>query len=181
MFDPNQLGMAIFLLIATAFNIWFVITSYRRAFFTPKAKASDIKSIVEVEPAYRQSYQLLSNAVATMAFLEIPWVWLCMIQCWNNTFHQNNFNQNSGDDSFGCKFMGWYSTFSLVSMMGSHCLVVYYLNEAFPEGVDYIIIEFQVGLVCAVNTTSDYSMPICIHAINTRGWVYTNEWRILLR
>jgi len=69
-FDPNQLGMAIFLLIAAFFNIWFVITSYRRAFFTPKAKASDIKSIVEVEPASRQSYQLLSNAVATMASFE---------------------------------------------------------------------------------------------------------------
>jgi len=54
-FDPNQLGMAIFLLIAAFFNIWFVITSYRRAFFTPKAKASDIKSIVEVEPASYQS------------------------------------------------------------------------------------------------------------------------------
>jgi len=36
-FDSNQLGMAIFLLIAAFFNIWFVITSYRRAFFTPKA------------------------------------------------------------------------------------------------------------------------------------------------
>ena len=84
-FDPNRLGMAIFLLVATAFNIWFVITSYRRSFFTPN-RASDIKSIVEVEPASRQSYQLLSNAS-----FDIPWVWLCMIQCWNNTFHQNNF------------------------------------------------------------------------------------------
>ena len=159
MFDPNQLGMAIFLLIATAFNIWFVITSYRRAFFTPKAKASDNKCIVEVEPAYRQSYQLLSNAVATMASSDIPWVWFCMIQCWNNTFHQNNFNQNSGDDSFGCKFMGWYSALS--------CRVLF--DETSAEGVDYIILEFQVRLVYNVNNTSDCSMSICIYAINARG------------
>lgn len=114
--DTNQLGMAIFLLIAAGFNLWFVVSSCRRAFF---AKASDGK----IAP----SYQLLSSAVVTMASFDILWVWLCMIQCWNNTFHQNSFNQNSGDDSFGCKFMGWYSTFSLVSMMGSHCLVAYYL------------------------------------------------------
>ena len=41
----------------------------------------------------------------------------------------NSFHQNSGDDSFGCKFMGWYSTFSLFSMMGSHCLVAFYLMK----------------------------------------------------
>jgi len=63
-----------------------------------------------------------------MAIFDIPWVWLCMIQCWNNTLTtSNSFHQDSGDDSFGCKFMGWYSTFSLVSMMGSHCLVAFYL------------------------------------------------------
>ena len=28
--DTNQLGMAIFLLIAVFFNLWFVISSYRR-------------------------------------------------------------------------------------------------------------------------------------------------------
>jgi hypothetical protein len=53
-----------------------------------------------------------------------------MIQCWNNMVtSSNSFHQNSGDDSFGCKFMGWYSTFSLFSMMGSHCLVVFYLMK----------------------------------------------------
>ncbi|KAL9179011.1 hypothetical protein ACHAXT_011984 [Thalassiosira profunda] len=111
-FDSSQLGMAIFLLVAAAFNLWFVVTSVRRACFPSK-------------PAPAPG--LLSHAVLTMAAFDILWVWLCMIQCWNNTFHQNEFNQNSGDDSFGCKFMGWYSSFSLVGMMGSHCLVAYYL------------------------------------------------------
>ena len=120
-FDPNQLGMAIFLLIAAIVNLWFVGTSYQRIIVSPNSNNDKIIS--------SSSYQLLSYAVLTMASFDILWVWLCMIQCWNNTFHQNAFNQNSGDDSFGCKFMGWYSSFSLVGMMGSHCLVAYYLLD----------------------------------------------------
>ena len=113
-FNTNQVGMATFLLIAAIFNVWFVISSCKRA-FTEATKSS-------------HSYQLLKYAVLAMATSDILWVWLCMIQCWNNSVvEMNSLNQNLGDDSFGCKFMGWYSSFSLVSMMGSHCLVTYYL------------------------------------------------------
>lgn len=138
--DTNQLGMAIFLLIAVFFNLWFVISSYRRVLvFSTEVEGSseDVEEAASINddsdtknaPDRRRStsYQLLSYAVLTMATFDIPWVWLCMIQCWNNVFNTNGFNQNSGDDSFGCKFMGWYSSFSLVGMTGSHCLVAYYL------------------------------------------------------
>lgn len=120
-FTSDQLGMAIFLLIAVFFNIWFIYTSARRA-FGDKRGAHGFDSF---------KYKLVKYAVLAMALFDIPWVWLCMIQCWNNTFNYNSFNQNSGDDSFGCKFMGWYSSFSLVSMMGSHCLVANYLKNLY--------------------------------------------------
>lgn len=113
--------MAIFLLICVLFNIWFVYKSYRLAFSTTHSDFQESE-----QSSWR--YQLLTYAVFAMALFDIPWVWLCMIQCFNNTFTSgNNFQQTSGDDSFGCKFMGWYSTFSLIGMMGSHCLVAFYL------------------------------------------------------
>jgi hypothetical protein len=121
-FNTDQLGMAIFLLIAVIFNIWFVATSARRAF----------KSHINTDGGSVHDslkYKLVTYSVLAMACFDIPWVWLCMIQCWNNTIQSNSFNQNSGDDSLGCQFMGWYSSFSLVSMMGSHCLVANYLKN----------------------------------------------------
>jgi hypothetical protein len=123
-FNVDQLGMAIFLLVAALFNIWFIIISARRAFNRTKGPHG-FDSF---------KYELVTYAVLAMACFDILWVWLCMIQCWNNTFHNNSFNQNSGNDSFGCKFMGWYSSFSLVSMMGSHCLVANYLKNLYHHG-----------------------------------------------
>ena len=119
--NSDQLGMAIFLLIAALFNIWFIFTSSRRA-FSQKKLTNGFDSF---------KYKLVTYSVLAMACFDILWVWLCMIQCWNNTFNNNSFNQNSSNDSFGCKFMGWYSSFSLVSMMGSHCLVVNYLKNLY--------------------------------------------------
>ncbi|KAL7469827.1 hypothetical protein ACHAXS_010081 [Conticribra weissflogii] len=118
-FHSSQAGMAIFLLVAAGFNLWFVLTSFRRAFLAVKDAETSTSNGGD---------KLVSHAVFAMASFDILWVWMCMIQCWNNTVNDiNEFNQNSGDESFGCKFMGWYSSFSLVGMMGSHCLVVYYL------------------------------------------------------
>jgi hypothetical protein len=122
-FNGDQLGMAIFLLIAVLYNAWFIVSSLKRCRDALSSSEQPNKTSSSLK------YQLLTYAVLAMALFDVLWVWLCMIQCWNNTFADNStsFNQNSGNDSFGCKFMGWYSSFSLVSMMGSHCLVVYYL------------------------------------------------------
>ncbi|KAG7362735.1 hypothetical protein IV203_026095 [Nitzschia inconspicua] len=120
-FNSDQLGMAIFLLVAALFNFAFVITSARRT-LSSKTDANG-GNVISVK------YNMVTYAVLAMACFDIPWVWFCMIQCWNNTFQSNSFNQNTGNDSLGCKFMGWYSSFSLVSMMGSHCLVVNYLKN----------------------------------------------------
>lgn len=122
-FNTDQAGMAIFLLVAAIFNGWFVVRSLIRSFCDKRqGTAQDLKAFSP------RRYQLLTYAVLAMALFDVLWVWLCMIQCWNNTLtEENSFHQSSGDDSFGCKFMGWYSSFSLVSMMGSHCLVAYYL------------------------------------------------------
>lgn len=107
--------MAFFLLTCSIFNFWFVGTSFIRI----KNTSSDASGL---------PYDLLTYAVFAMALLDIPWVFLCLIQCWNNMLLEaNNFNQGTGEDSFGCRFMGWYSSFSLIAMMGSHCLVAYYL------------------------------------------------------
>jgi hypothetical protein len=122
-FNSDQLGMAIFLLVAVLFNIWFIFTSGRRAICGKKPK-SGLDTF---------KYKLVTYSVLAMACFDILWVWLCMVQCWNNTFNNNAFNQNYGSDSFGCKFMGWYSSFSLVSMMGSHCLVVNYLKNLYQR------------------------------------------------
>jgi hypothetical protein len=128
-FNASQAGMAFFLLMATIFNAWFVIRSYFRAFVEPSKGSNNVTDISN-EKRSTTSYQLLTYAVLVMALLDIPWVWLCMIQCWNNTLtNENSLHQDAGNDSFGCIFMGWYSTFSLTSMMGSHCLVAYYLRQ----------------------------------------------------
>ena len=72
----------------------------------------------------------LSHAVLAMSLFDIPWIYLCMVQCWNNTFNGGNkLDQSNGNDSFGCNFMGWYMGFGLIAMMGSHCLVAYYLRN----------------------------------------------------
>jgi hypothetical protein len=144
-FNADQAGMAFFLLFAALLNIWFVFRSYTRS-FRPSSSTTNASAVAtgkqqghqpdnfsfssEEEAHPNAAYQLLTYAVLVMAIFDIPWVWLCMIQCWNNMVtSSHSFNQNSGDDSFGCKFMGWYSTFSLFSMMGSHCLVVFYLMK----------------------------------------------------
>lgn len=134
-FNASQAGMAFFLLVAAIFNAWFVIRSYFRAFVEPRRggggdNVADNTTNDEKFSPTVLSYQLLTYAVLVMALLDIPWVWLCMIQCWNNTLtNDNSLHQDAGNDSFGCIFMGWYSTFSLASMMGSHCLVAYYLRQ----------------------------------------------------
>jgi hypothetical protein len=149
-FNADQAGMAFFLLFAALLNIWFVFRSYSRSFRPNSTTTTNASSSSAVAAGKKQqqgqpdgfsfssqeeahqnaAYQLLTYAVLVMAIFDIPWVWLCMIQCWNNMVtSSNSFHQNSGDDSFGCKFMGWYSTFSLFSMMGSHCLVVFYLMK----------------------------------------------------
>lgn len=145
-FNAEQAGMAIFLLFAALFNIWFVFRSLNRSFLRSSTTTSadgDGKGQILLDGATFSSetesraYKLLTYAVLTMAIFDIPWVWLCMIQCWNNTVTESNsFHQDTGDDSFGCKFMGWYSTFSLASMMGSHCLVVFYLSRLLRCGGD---------------------------------------------
>lgn len=111
--------MAFFLFVCAVFNIWFVYISAKRTFqYAPK--------VVQKEAG--KLYQLLTHSVFVMALFDIPWVILCTVQCWNNTFTtENSLHQDSGNDSVGCKLMGWYSSFSLVGMMGSHCLVAYYL------------------------------------------------------
>jgi hypothetical protein len=148
-FNADQAGMAFFLLFAALLNIWFVFRSYALSFRSRSSTSStsttntsavagkqqhgepdDFSLSSQEEPHQNVAYQLLTYAVLVMAIFDIPWVWLCMIQCWNNMVtSSNSFHQNSGDDSFGCKFMGWYSTFSLFSMMASHCLVVFYLMK----------------------------------------------------
>ena len=88
--DTNQLGMAIFLLIAVFFNLWFVISSYRRVLvFSTEVEGSSngVEEAASINddsdtknaPDRRRStsYQLLSYAVLTMATFDIPWVWLC--------------------------------------------------------------------------------------------------------
>lgn len=121
-FHPEQAGMAIFLLLACLFNGWFVYKSAVRV-------RTDAKAVVETPT--KERYRLLTYAVLAMALFDIPWVWLCMIQCWNNMFssYGDSFRQDSGNDGFGCTLMGWYSSFSLVAMMGSHCVVAFYLKK----------------------------------------------------
>lgn len=142
-FNTDQAGMAFFLLFAALFNIWFVYRSYSRSFRSRSATSTsavdgkqqhgqlhDFSFPPQEESDRYAAYQLLTYAVLVMAIFDIPWVWLCMIQCWNNMItSSNSFHQDSGDNSFGCEFMGWYSTFSLFSMMGSHCLVAFYLMK----------------------------------------------------
>jgi hypothetical protein len=144
-FNTDQAGMAFFLLFAALLNIWFVFRSYARSFRSNSTtRTNSTSAVTEKQPRQpcdlsfssqgeshqNDAYHLLTYAVLVMATFDIPWVWLCMIQCWNNMVtSSNSFHQNSGDDSFGCKFMGWYSTFSLFSMMGSHCLVACYLMK----------------------------------------------------
>jgi hypothetical protein len=144
-FHGDQAGMAFFLLFAALLNIWFVFRSYARSFRPSSTSTRNTSAVAgkqqqgqpadfsfssQEEPHHNVAYQLLTYAVLVMAIFDIPWVWLCMIQCWNNMVtSSNSFHQNSGDASFGCKFMGWYSTFSLFSMMASHCLVVFYLMK----------------------------------------------------
>jgi hypothetical protein len=126
-FNSDQLGMAIFLLIAVLFNVWFIFISSRRAFSQKKPTNG-----YNVYDPFK--YKMVQYSVLAMSCFDIVWVWLCMVQCWNNTFNGNNsFNQSSGNDSFGCQFMGWYSSFSLVSMMGSHCLVVNYVKNLYHQ------------------------------------------------
>lgn len=120
--------MAFFLLIVAIFNTWFILRSYTRAFSVNKnITSSEDKQVNASGKSYR--YKLLQYAVLVMAVFDFPWVWLCMIQCWNNMMANNSFNQNTGNDSFACKFMGFYFGFSHAAMMGSNCLVAYYLLE----------------------------------------------------
>ena len=76
--DTNQLGMAIFLLIAVFFNLWFVVSSYRRVLiFSTEVEGSseDVEGAGSMNddsdskkaPDRRRStsYQLLSYAVLT--------------------------------------------------------------------------------------------------------------------
>ena len=120
-FDSEQAGMAFFLLICTFFNIWFLYTSGRRVFASTPATATTTTTTF---------FSNLKSSVFVMALFDIPWVWLCAIQCLYNTFTTpDSFHQSSGEESFGCKFMGWYSSFSMVSMMGSNCLVAFYLSR----------------------------------------------------
>lgn len=118
MINTDQLFMACFLTLCALMNLWFIVTSHRRATTKP----------TEVKPD-TAAYQLLSNATYAMALFDFPWVFFCFVQCWYNVFTsgQEPFNQSSGPNNVGCKFMGWYSSFSLYAMMGSHCLVAYYL------------------------------------------------------
>mmetsp|Transcript_19293 Transcript_19293/g.46598 ORF Transcript_19293/g.46598 Transcript_19293/m.46598 type:complete len:319 (+) Transcript_19293:112-1068(+) len=122
-FDSEQAGMAFFLLICTFFNIWFLYVSGRRVF----ASTTQQSATATTKTPF---FSNLKSSVFIMALFDIPWVWLCAIQCLYNTFTTpDSFHQSSGEDSFGCKFMGWYSSFSMVSMMGSNCLVAFYLSR----------------------------------------------------
>ena len=113
-FNSNQSGMAFFLMLCSLANIWFVYIGFQRRkihtkTYPPKGMAS------------------FESALLFMAVMDTPWVLLCTLQCWINTFtDKNEWHQDWGDDGFGCKLMGFYSVFSLVSMMGSNCLVAYY-------------------------------------------------------
>ena len=117
--------MAFFLLICTFFNIWFLYVSGRRVFTSSTTQQST--TTTTTTPIF---FSNLKSSVLVMALFDIPWVWLCAVQCLYNTFTTpDSFHQSSGEDSFGCKFMGWYSSFSMVSMMGSNCLVAFYLSR----------------------------------------------------
>lgn len=178
--------MAIFLLVAAVFNLWFVVTSYIRArshrrsapppsqqLPTDDEGADEDSSAVSCDRA-----QLLNYSVLTMALFDILWVWCCMVQCWYNTFHDassaSGFNQNAGPDSVGCKFMGWYSSFSLVSMMGSHCLVVYHLRNVLT-GRDSTLARLLASAGCIlVGAALFASMPLMLQGGDNGGYLLTN-------
>ena len=104
-FNPDQLAMAIYLTACAIVNAWFVRTSRKRIIdIGNKDDGVDEK---KHNVGWNQQ-KLLSFAVLAMALFDIPWIWFCMIQCWNNAFGTGNgFDQGNETSSFGCKFMGW--------------------------------------------------------------------------
>lgn len=119
-FDYTQLGMAIFLTISLVANIWFVAVGIKRLVL-PSKNAEKKKS---------GDFENFQVALFFMAAMDVPWVFLCALQCWMNAFGYPGLDQIAGNDGAGCLLMGFYSTFSLFSMMGSNCLVAYYINQA---------------------------------------------------
>jgi hypothetical protein len=171
--------MAIFLLVAALFNLWFITTSYRRAF----VRQHDASLLHSESTRSTPRVKLLEYSVLAMSLFDILWVWCCMVQCWYNTFHDAStspFNQAAGPDSVGCKFMGWYSTFSLVSMMGSHCLVVYYLknllmkSDVSPSSNTATQHFSVIVVVILIGACMFASMPLMLLGGPNGGYLLTN-------
>ena len=114
----SDIGLALWLTLCAIGNVWFIVVSVQRC---------------------RKNQGLLEAALLGMAVMDLPWVWFCLIQCWYNTFNSDplaSFSQHSAEivgSSVGCDFMGVYSSYSLVAMMGSNFLVAAYtLFLCFP-------------------------------------------------
>lgn len=160
--------MAFYLTICSFLNAWFVFTSGKRA----------------LNKEHDDAQKNVKYSVFVMALFDVPWVWFCAIQCLHNTFTtMNSFHQSYGDDSAGCEFMGWYSSFSMVSMMGSNCLVGYhllrYLQQKRIKGVSTSCSEGLVVAALTILVAACFfaSIPLIQgdgYLLTTGGFCYTD-------
>lgn len=155
-FNETQFTMAIFLTVCTVANSWMIYKSIVRISHRKKSGAENPQTTTtqkfkqtyeftategasgdsgdpeEGGTAHRggseaHKLELFEHALLMMAVMDWPWVTICALQCWINTLTtQNAWHQASGNDSFGCMLMGYYSTFSIISMMASNISVAYY-------------------------------------------------------
>jgi len=99
--DFQNLPMPVFLLASCIANAAFLWVSIRRLVRVPQS--------------------VLSRALAAQAIAELCWTVPCFLQCAvvYAKGSESAWFQGYGDDSFGCKIMGFYSVFSLVAGMGT--------------------------------------------------------------
>lgn len=131
MADATFIYMAVFLTFCAIGNIWFLHVSYKRIKKRKATKqvatSAEPDSDTQLEATQQRELELFEHSLFMMAVMDFPWVMLCAIQCWINGLTETNaWHQASGNDSFGCVLMGFYSTFSLISMTASNIAVAYY-------------------------------------------------------